>query len=195
MGLRQMFPTQMTRIRLNMNQLRFPIHCERRGTGSIMTRDIAQLCAVLYRPPGRARVTFPSMMTALRFASVSSAGMAFLLLLSPLSAQGQPPGPPPLPPGLNNHDRALPPGRPFDGGGFMPPGRSGNVPPGPRTSFADWTAPGMAASNPHGYGAGASARSGSAAPGNPGHGARAEKPGPQPSGSGWVIRSATSAPR
>ena len=37
-----------------------------------------------------------------------------------------PPGPPPIPPGLSDRTH-LPPGRPFEGGGFDPPGQDANV--------------------------------------------------------------------
>jgi len=49
---------------------------------------------------------------------------ALLISAYPLLAQGK--GRPSFPPGL--HDRTLPPGKPFDGGGFDPPGRRGAQP-------------------------------------------------------------------
>ncbi len=66
------------------------------------------------------------------FATLTLVVLPFLGLDSLSAQQGppfDPPGPPPLPPGL--HDRTLPPGKPFDGGDFEPPGRRGNFqPPG-----------------------------------------------------------------
>lgn len=76
-------------------------------------------------------------------AKVFLASCMMLLLASGAAlAQGKgppftPPGPPPIPPGLS--DRALPPGRPFDGCGFQPPGqtrKAGGPPPGPRCALA-----------------------------------------------------------
>ena len=54
---------------------------------------------------------------------------ALLASAYPMLAQGQgrgPEGRPSFPPGL--HDRTLPPGKPFDGGGFDPPGRQAAQP-------------------------------------------------------------------
>lgn len=62
-----------------------------------------------------------------------------------------PPGPPPIPPGLSDRG-SLPPGRPFDGGGFNPPGqnrRNGGPPPGRRgATVAVGESPGASTTTP-----------------------------------------------